>query len=1351
MNFLRTFLAALLFAYNCLPIMLSAQIGTLDTSFYKSRGYDFKCTGGLVLPDSSVIVIGRFFFANNQKIAGIARVFPDGTIDPAFNTGTGADEHVNVVARQPDGKLIIGGDFVMFNGVLKNRIARLNPDGSLDNSFNTGSGFSFSVYDIKVLSTGKILVAGGFTHYNGDLVNGLVRLNPDGTRDTTFLIGSAANNNVYDVDELPDGRIIVAGHFTIFNGDTVGRILRLHPNGTRDTTFKTLNGGADNIITSAYVTVGNKVVIGGFFNNYDGSPSNRIARLNSDGSLDATFNVGTGFNNNVNEICIQPDGKVLATGNFTSYAGSAINRIVRINNDGTRDLSFQPGGGLNLSCNSVFMAHDDRIYVGGTFTIADSFARIRFVRLLPDGKVDQTFNRESHFSAFTNVVDMQSDGRLIVAGAFFKYHDITKARIIRYNHDGTLDLSFPAGSGANDQITAIAIQTDDKIVIGGNFTTIHGVARNRLARLNADGSLDTTFNVGTGFNGAINKIAIDSLGKIYVGGAFTQYNGNNCNRIVRLNPNGSIDNTFNFGTGFNGTVWTIKPVSNLKVLIGGAFTSYNGTTGINRIARINNNGTLDNTFTPGTAANGIIYSIEVADNGYIYTGGSFTSFNGTSKQRIARLMPNGALDNTYTAAVNNSYVGNIVILPIGVLIIGEFTSVNGIPHNQMAFTDFNGNISGAFYIGDGVIGYMNSYLYSRMHQRIFLAGSFLGVQGYLRNYFASLRTSNLDLTDYPLSLCQGANTKIYIHKPIAFAAFNNMIVQLSDSAGNFNNAINIGVKNSALPGNDSISVIIPFSVPSGSGYRLRVISTAPADTSNFSRAIQIGPLGGVTITPSGPTTFCSGNTVTLNAPIADSYQWSNNASTQNITVSTSGSYTVSVTVNGCPASSNTITVTVHPAPDSSLSFSNYDLCNITAVLTAAPGYTYLWSTGSTGQTVAVSATGTYSVTVTGAGGCSADSSIFVNLSFIDSNLISANGPTSFCQGQSVQLSGVPGLSYTWNTGATGQSITVNTTGNYFATVSDGACTKNSNTIQVTVFPPPAANISPVGPDKLCVGGGSVTLQASPAAAYLWNTSHITSSITATTAGNYTVTITDNNGCTASGSYNLSVYAPSVNVSANGSTTFCAGGSVQLTASGGDNYAWSNGANTTSITVSTSGNYNVTSTDPSSGCTVASNAITVTVNPLPNVSLSLPVDTICQNASPINLAGGNPAGGTYSGTGVSGGTFNPAGLTGNIPITYTYTDANNCTASATDAFFVDICLGTLQITAEAMRVYPNPAQGWLTVETTEKTDKIELWDIAGRKVIEFTAEPSFVHILDVSALQSGVYTIKAGLAAARFIK
>jgi uncharacterized delta-60 repeat protein len=218
--------------------------------------------------------------------------------DPTFatNLGIGFNNAVTPVVRQADGRLLVGGSFTSLNGTAINRLARLNADGTPDTAFNAnlGTGFDALVGGVAMQADGKVLVAGNFTTFNGVTVNHLVRLNTDGTRDAAFstALGTAFNLNTLRVVVQPDGKILVSGIFTSFNGVATDRLIRLNADGTRDSAFSTA--------------------------------------------------LGTGFNNSIVVVVVQPDGKIVTGGTFTTVNGAAAANLARLNADGTRDTRSRP-------------------------------------------------------------------------------------------------------------------------------------------------------------------------------------------------------------------------------------------------------------------------------------------------------------------------------------------------------------------------------------------------------------------------------------------------------------------------------------------------------------------------------------------------------------------------------------------------------------------------------------------------------------------------------------------------------------------------------------------------------------------------------------------------------------------------------------------------------------------------------------------------------------------------------------------------------------------------------------------------------------------------------------------------
>ena len=658
-----------------------------------------------------------------------------GDLAQNFGALPGFNNAFNSTAKQPDGKIVLGGFFTAFKGLTENRIIRLNTDGSKDNSFNTGTGFDDYVYSVALQSDGKILVGGYFTTYKGVTENRIIRLNADGSKDSSFNTGTGFNNSVYSISLQTDGKIIVGGDFTTYKGITENRIIRLNPDGSKDSSFNT-GTGFNSYISSIAMQTDGKILMGGFFTTYKGLTQNKIIRLNADGSKDNTFIIGTGFNNDIKTIISQPDGKIVMGGSFTSYKGITENRIIRLNTDGSKDNSFNTGTGFNETVNSIALDTDGKIIVGGVFISYMGITENRIIRLNTNGSKDNTFNTESGFNGNVYSVSMEPDGKIIVGGVYISYKGVIENSIIRLNTDGSKDTTHNVGTGFTFDVKALAIQPDGKIIVGGYFTNYNRTTENRIIRLNPDGSKDISFNTGTGINGFgfsnyVYAIVIQSDGKILVSGNFTAYNGATENNIIRLNPNGSKDNTFITGNGFNNVVNSIAVQTDGKILLGGYFTTYNGTTE-NKIIRLNADGSKDNTFNTGVGFNSGANTIVVQSDGKILVGGDFTTYNGINENKIIRLNSDGSKDNTFaTGAGFDFYVGQVLVNTDGkILLGGAFTTYNGITENRIIRLNSNGNKDNTFITGTGFykIGDLVNAIVLGADGKIFIGGNFSSYQ-----------------------------------------------------------------------------------------------------------------------------------------------------------------------------------------------------------------------------------------------------------------------------------------------------------------------------------------------------------------------------------------------------------------------------------------------------------------------------------------------------------------------------------------------------------------------------------------------------------------------------------------------
>jgi predicted transcriptional regulator len=507
-----------------------------------------------------------------------------------------------------------------------------------------------------------------------------------------------------------------------------------------------------------------------------------------------------------------------------------------------------------------------------------------------------------------------------------------------------------------------------------------------------------------------------------------------------------------------------------------------------------------------------------------------------------------------------------------------------------------------------------------------------------------------------------------------------------------------------------------ITVSTSGAYALAVSNTAGCFTTSSTVQVTVNPAPVVNIT-STSTTLCQGTTLVLNAPSnAASYAWSNGATTQSVLISSAGTYALTITdANGCSASTNTTIVNgINPQATVSAGGATTFCQGGTVVLNAAGGTSFLWNNGATTQNISVTTPGNYSVMVTNAAGCSSMSnSTLVNVLQAPNAVATAYGPTTFCQGGSVTIATSGGTSYAWSNGSTAQSILPTTSGTYSVIITGAnGCTATSNAINVTVNPIPTAVITPSGATTFCEGS-SVNLVASGGASYAWNNGSTATTLTATTGGVYTVTVTNAGGCTDTETLTVTVNeVPSDFIVTSGSTTFCQGGEVSLTAQAGNSYVWSNNATTQSIAVTTAGTYSVSILSPN-GCSVTSNAITVDVN--------------------------QPSSSNLIATAYDGYTLNGILYTQSGTYTQTLTNAAGCDSTIT--LELTLTVGIEEGTITDVSLYPNPTSESFTIQTS-----IPLYcaysvvDAQGKLVFEGVMTGTETQV-NISSVARGIYYLR----------
>jgi len=703
----------------------------------------------LLLNDGKILIGGSFTKFNGVGKFRLTRLNSDGSLDSTYVPSGNPNSTVSNIVEQNDGKIIITGAFSSYGGVTRNDIARIYPDGSLDLTFHPGSGFDGGYPNCFLFQDdGKIIIGGSFTKYSTIIKNCIVRTTPGGSVDPTFNSGSGANDQIWSMAYQSDGKIIIGGEFTSYDGHEANKIARLFPDGSLDTTFSA-DIGPDYRVFKLLIQSDGRILIGGDFHDIGGIERNNIARLNNDGSIDNSFNPGYGMNNFVYAIVQQDDGKLLVGGQFNTVNGVEFNRIARLNPDGSLDITFNPESGANDCIFNMCLQNDQNILIRGIFTEFNGMEKRYLTRLKPDGGIDSSFYKVTGSDNSVYATDILPDGKIMIAGDFKKFNNITRMRVARLNPDGTLDESFDPGLGADTIIYTLKVQNDGKIIIGGAFNNFNGVARDAIVRLNSDGSIDTSFYQGPGSPFLISTISLQNDGKIIFAGFVDYYNETTLNHICRLSPDGQIDTSFHYGTGIEscGSLsydFILDVQSDGKILLGGRSFTYKGVVSKNLI-RINTDGSVDTSFNIGTGFNDQVYAITIQDDGKILVGGDFTNFNGASVKRILRLNMDGSQDTSFNVGTGtNDIVRTVSVQSDGKIIIGgDFTSYNGTAFNRIARLNEDGSVDTEFEIGLGV----NNTVFTSSIQnddKIIIGGRFTHFNDRGRNRVARIRVC----TDY---------------------------------------------------------------------------------------------------------------------------------------------------------------------------------------------------------------------------------------------------------------------------------------------------------------------------------------------------------------------------------------------------------------------------------------------------------------------------------------------------------------------------------------------------------------------------------------------------------------------------
>ncbi|TLD68865.1 hypothetical protein FEM03_20540 [Phragmitibacter flavus] len=702
------------------------------------------------------------------------------------------------VASTQDGQLLIGGATDKKSPVATAPVSRFSSAGGWDETFLIQPSSLEWVGGLEVLPDGKVIGGGNANYFVPGLEGAVRRWLPDGQEDPEFAVTPVGKVN--QVRRLPDGRILVIES---------QMIRRLRSNGEVDTGFKPVSfiGG---FIEEVKLLPGDRLIAVGSFGAANGVLANRMVKLHADGSVDTSFNTWGGPNHTVHDVVVRKDGDIVIAGTFQMVDGMSCRFLMQLDSSGKRRPDFVTVEDLDGACYALLQDGDQAVLVGGSFQTFDGLAAEGLARvwLKPSGPAPaipippemQALAVSAYRAMLTWSIVPNAEGYVIErrvvgdtdwipihfpTGTMTSFEDDTVTALLAYeyrirawNSAGesapviTDSITMPPNEGMlgtllpgneldlwrQGHIQSLARQTDGKILVGGNFSRAHGLLRKNIARLDSNGNLDESFVVEGGPSSEVLCIGVQSDGKIIIGGTFLRIGEVEQRFIARLLPNGTLDPTFAIQPGLDqgpgGSVRSLKVLPDDKIVVGGSFQNWAGDTTRGYVARLNADGSLDNTFD-AARPNAPVNAVTVSPDGRVYLAGTFSNIvnrDGTSLRvtRLARLLVTGKVDESlgiiatsYNSTTASLAFHSLDLLPNSeIMAAGGFDMVNGINYAGLVRLQEDGTISPSFPVGIGSSGVVRSVT-TLDANRVAIAGTFWSYGGERRDGFAIVSTGNV--------------------------------------------------------------------------------------------------------------------------------------------------------------------------------------------------------------------------------------------------------------------------------------------------------------------------------------------------------------------------------------------------------------------------------------------------------------------------------------------------------------------------------------------------------------------------------------------------------------------------------
>lgn len=663
-----------------------------------------------------ILILSILFFVQSNFL----HCQTTGLVDTTYNTYnidvefSGFDDLVKSVIPLPNGKYLVAGFFQEVDGDSLNRIARLNNDGTVDASFNVaGAGFDNYVYGMKQLINGNYAVWGGFSTYNNQVAEKVAIINSNGNLIYGFNNLDTVFTYVEALDEFSNGDLAIAGFYSNPIPNFHSKMFRYSQQGVRDTSF---DSGiiTDQGIREILINYNDDVFISGRFNAVNGQQQYCIAKFDSIGVLDSTFNLDfqpssylSISNMIVPDMYLLMDSSILiSTSNISSIGGTACSNILKLRNDGSLDITFIDGanslvnhgmvesasgtlyiGGRKFDSNGV----EDSSYLRGTGTgIFDYAGKLvsfgsDILRRNIGGELDATFRQNKGVFGRVNVVEPLPDGRYYLGGTFTSVDKNELFGVARMMQDGTVDPTFDFNPGLTRTFESsifptyvlndIDVQSDGKLLLAGEFDMVHKSFHEGVVRLNQDGSLDTTFKMYPTYIGELLEVSALDNGKVLVFGeaGFSGVgNGLGYSSLIRLNSDGSLDSSFQFDYTVLNSIGQINDVAFLpsgKIALLVSYTWYYAQPSDPEIFIVNSDGSIDQNYNNSTDLVGTQNKISYDSQGNLiialsHLSGPPNTYGGVEIPNLIKISPSGALLTQFAPAIDSLYdVKDFLVLP----------------------------------------------------------------------------------------------------------------------------------------------------------------------------------------------------------------------------------------------------------------------------------------------------------------------------------------------------------------------------------------------------------------------------------------------------------------------------------------------------------------------------------------------------------------------------------------------------------------------------------------------------------------------------------------------------------------